>query len=56
MNEHLNQLDGIYKQLVYLHETVDNTIMEYAIRKIIENFEDYLRQLHGNDWMPSDLF
>lgn len=57
MNNEIVQLDEIYKQLVYLHdETIDDKMIEYAIRKILENYETYLRQLHGENWMPSDLF
>lgn len=57
MVDEVKQLDDIYRQLVNLYSsTTEDNFFKYNVRKIIENFEQYLYQLHGESWAPSDLF
>lgn len=53
----VKQLDDLYRQLVEIYSSVsDDKLIQYNIRQILEEFEIALSNLHGETWMPSDLF
>lgn len=56
--EFIQRLDDMYKELVYLIDSTDDTTLLNKGRSLLTNFEDILYEVHGGqpNWMPSNLF
>ena len=48
----------MYKELVYLIDSTDDTTLLKKGHSLLTNFEDILYEVHAGqpEWMPSNLF